>query len=697
MKLQQFSGGLNIKDATHLLKINEAVKYENIDNESGELKPCKALTKLGSTFTENDKYIKHLDVITSLVKTPLDFIEYQNKIYYSVEDDFIQMKDNNGEGDLGLYNPQLSADLIAIVRPARPLISDIGVLEYTVIAFFPQFGWTRGEEHIFAFQRVGDDGSLSDVFEFNYTTTAGPGFLILGFTLPYQFNFYNKQGGIWRQLTGEVYLSEDHVPFDFSADAHKIVPVGLANTRLDTAQVGLASDFDRTVTNWYKAKHIVTGLVPESFSTKLSTIDLQGVIDIGIASLPTSTYSYVATVKISILGWESEPSNIVTIVVDGIADVSLLILEFTDDVAQRYPNLTSDIRIDRLNIYRLGNNFTDFILITTIHNPVFPVSFTDTILEENILSTTILDTENNDKPLTDLKNLNIINGQLISLLGTKLYFSPIGKLFALPPVNFREFRETLTGTFNIDAGLLVCSLSKTWLLNTSNIATGKVIQLSEEFGCTSQKTMTGWKTGAIWSSEFGLCSSFGGKVELIAKGFLGYNNLNITHAKMFNETYFGFTSQGTVIALDLRYGISIKKFNFAAVLDSDENTILRQIYIQNQRLKVLFGTSILIDSYTIFGSTENEVFVWKSPDFLEGSYTDLKTYKDIYVYATKDINFKTFINDILVNETDFIIEDNHHIKVEHDKHQGYRISFEATGKGTIREIEYKAMGSQDGR
>ena len=182
---------------------------------------------------------------------------------------------------------------------------------------------------------------------------------------------------------------------------------------------------------------------------------------------------------------------------------------------------------------------------------------------------------------------------------------------------------------------------------------------------------------------------------------MGFNNLNIALGVTHNETYWGLTEQGVVYAIDNRYGnVMTKHFEFPILTDNIVNTVVHQLYRTDAELNFLFGNDIDVDSYQFFGSSTKAIMSWKSAKFIEGSYTERKTYKDIYVRATAGIVFKVYIEDQvdnLVAEHKFRETETHHIKVDSAALQGYAIYFTAEGTGIIYEIEYKTMGRQNGR
>ena len=700
MKLQDFSGGLNTRREANLLAINEAQVYENIDNESGVLKPVLTPIAASLSLTNKSYYSKANDSILTLAEVPIDALEYKGDLYYSVDNDYVQFKDDSTEGDLGLHPPSITTIETENTRPATPVIGDITFAEYDVPTWwiYNTYGFQEGKSYDFAFQRVSSTGVTSDVFEYTYAMGAGSDYKQIGITIGYEHRVFLKTAGVWRRFEGHVYQYD---PSTTATDPDRF---------LDSDLVGEAS-------NEYRLLELNFLLItdvefPSAVPADSGALIYQKCYEVDIAEVisentPAGTFSYVVTTEIVELGWESEPSPVQTITVATEVWPALTIAEVSEDIDSA--GYTADTRINRLNIYRLGNTITDYTLVKQIDDPTFPVEFTDSVLDTEIAGNSLLDTTDNDKPLSGMKNLLVVNGQLCGTIGARLYFSRPGKLFGFPSTNYRDFDEDLTGLFLIDAGLLVFSLTKTWLVNTSNLGVGKSIQISEEFGCTAHLTCAGYRTGAIWHSNQGYCVSFGGKVEVITKEKLGYQNLNVTKAKVFNETYWGFADDGTCYALDLRYknvqGV-VKYFNFSIFDDSDGTTIIRQVYVDNSELKVLFGTTADTDSYTIFGGSANESIAWTSPRFTEGAYTELKTYKDVFIRASKGITVKVYLEDCgsdatqvdeLVGEHIFKKLETYHMKVDYNEHQAYALYIEITGTGTVYEIEFKTLGRQNGR
>lgn len=82
MKLQIFNGGKNVRQAAHLLAVNEAVAYTNIDNESSTLKAVKKKAATGVLLDEWAYYFKANGTWESSV-VKRHYLEYQADLYYT--------------------------------------------------------------------------------------------------------------------------------------------------------------------------------------------------------------------------------------------------------------------------------------------------------------------------------------------------------------------------------------------------------------------------------------------------------------------------------------------------------------------------------------------------------------------------------------------------------------------------------------
>jgi len=660
MKLQKFNGGVSTRKASHLIGINEGTACTNVDIENELLGPVKQPTAAGLALTNNARYIKYNDAIDTLAKLPHTKVEYRDKTYYSVLGDFIQVKDDNTEGDLGLDQPVIADATVGNSKPVKPLAGDIVVTQEDLApGTVNADGFVPGTVYQFAITSV-VGGVESLPYLFSVTAEALLNGSPSGYVKLFKFQnttaasrLYQKIAGVWKAYQVGIY----------TAGITTFAATAVFSIYFRSSAITLGYTF-----GWSLPADVDAMLLETTF---------------------VGNYDYVATVYSSSLGWESKPSPI----------ISVKPSDATDSVTFNI-NFAQDTRIDIVRLYRLGNTITDFTLVSE-HvvdvNSSTTLAAADNYPDTAISGNAILKSIKYSKVLTGVTNLSVTNGQLIGTIGTKLVYSEPGAVFAFPSTNYRDFKETLTGVYAIDAGLLVFSATHTWLINTSNLATGKVIQLSDEFGCVGHDTITGYKTGAMWSSLQGFCVSAGGRVELVSKNRIGYKDLDITKAVMYNETYYGFTAKGVCYAFDMRYETAFVDFIFKVFDDSDATTEIRQVYIDGTELKVLFGSTSAVDSYTLFSSVQDETFIWHSAKFIEGSHTELKHYKDVYMYSSGTLTITILIDDVEVLTKDLYEDGFHNIKIPQDKQEGYGIQYTIVGTGQVTELEYKTMGRQNGR
>jgi len=134
-QLNQFNGGLNIRLAPHLININEAQVYTNIDNTSVTLKPIKEDTNenqevFSNMFNFNDRWISSKNYRT--------YQEFQEKLYYS-DGIGIPQKSNDG---IEWYN-------LGIKKPTNAPSTSIegsGVLEGTLQYCYTYYNIEDGTE-----------------------------------------------------------------------------------------------------------------------------------------------------------------------------------------------------------------------------------------------------------------------------------------------------------------------------------------------------------------------------------------------------------------------------------------------------------------------------------------------------------------------------------------------------------------------
>ena len=100
--------------------------------------------------------------------------------------------------------------------------------------------------------------------------------------------------------------------------------------------------------------------------------------------------------------------------------------------------------------------------------------------------------------------------------------------------------------------------------------------------------------------------------------------------------------------------------------------------------------------FKLFQSANNLPLTYVSPRFVEGTITELKTYKKFHIYAKGDIILKILINDAVVFTKSLTGENDFQLQVPQEKQRGNFIQVEITGTGEVYEYEYVAGRDRNG-
>ena len=112
---------------------------------------------------------------------------------------------------------------------------------------------------------------------------------------------------------------------------------------------------------------------------------------------------------------------------------------------------------------------------------------------------------------------------------------------------------------------------------------------------------------------------------------------------------------------------------------------------------MLYATASDASTYEMFSGAQT-TYTYHTGNLTEGAYTNLKLYDELYFVVTGTHTVKVYIYTILVN-TFTLTEQTTPIRlaVPQEFQRGSAIRFELSGIGTIKEIEYKAQGRQNGK
>jgi len=721
MKLQLFNGGLQTRLEPHLIEADAAVEYENIDNESGALKPIK--DKANANVAVNPYYHNFKDEWISFVE-PIEFAELHNKLYYGG----IKPKKYNGTitDNLGVVKPSTkpNVEVVEIAKPTGMTVTleaanfhytlensigtgnlPAGVYNYRYIAYNENGNALASYDDTFTRTGTGASRVRSNTTDLNEINT-----LVLnnGFT-----KVYREYLGIYREMatfpsqnyyTNPLVVTDSALNISSNASAPVVSTVSLAPSTVKQYNlVNNISGYRSAEYNTYSGLvgslvlHVYqirvdsfTGIesgsqlyrqylgVPRLIGTAVDGGYLLDYIE-DVSSNPTYSgdsallagiYQYAVTYYNSLDGTESQPS------------------EFTKEliVESGYTNLSvipssTDSQIDKKKIYRIGGNLTAFTEVIELNNST--TTYIDSASDESLTGLLLDSILNHEAPI-NLRYLLAVKGELLGVVGSKVYFTRgIGNPNYWPEDYYFDFPEDVTGIGLTANGVLVFTKYQTHILVGSSSTTYSVHLLSGDQGCLANESIVAYGGRLLWASTDGICSSAGGAVEVITKSKLGKILVTPIGAAIHDEVYYLHQSDGKTLAVDFRHKGIFKQLDFGITGISKYKDIL---------YGYLSGSL-----YKLHSSSTSLNITYLSPVFTEGSFTEVKVYNNIYIRSSGSYTLEVFIDGVSVITKLVSVNGTQDIAVPQEKQRGYSIQFKITGLGTVYELEYKAVGRKNGR
>jgi hypothetical protein len=388
-------------------------------------------------------------------------------------------------------------------------------------------------------------------------------------------------------------------------------------------------------------------------------------------STSEATLQYVYTYYNSQDDVESVPSPIsdeTVIAADKVADISGFIL-------------SDDYQVDKIRIYRIGDSITTMTLIEEIDH-TNAVYRDDTLTLD--LEGSLLDTYDNQVLETGARFLVEAYGIMFAAVGTKLYFSKIGEPDYWPATNFIEFAKNLTMILPVQDGILVAMDDRITKVVGTDSSTFRKLPLTTEQGSISHNSAKVVKTMPVWASKDGLCVYNGNYIQVISKDKLGKRSFDIVNAAVKSEIYYLCLTDGTILIMDLRFGMSYRTFSFSDSIDN--------IVVHNDTVYGRVGDNLV----SLFTGDQLS-FTYMSPLFIEGSHTQVKLYNNIYIRANGTFTVKIYIDGDEVQSKVITGNKTHDISPPAEQQRGYGMQIEIVGIGTVYEYEFKVVGRENGR
>ncbi len=652
MKLQIFNGGQASRLAPQLIQQNQGVVFENIDNAVGVLASVKDSLPTSELVKEFHKYFTAEDKwISSDDKT--DYLEFQRVMYATTAGQRPTKTSSGVTSFLGIEKPSTPLSLLPIGR-STPLT------ELTVLADLLTGDLPTSD---FAYR----------LFNIKDNVAAAP----LEITVKAGLTETTKATAEVLSVKHYVSSSGFYYPvYGYTGAPGKLIPITtrpkLTNRALVFSDIkGVFADsakLYRFYNDEWRLVHEFTATT-ESYTDDVEDISANELLDQSLASVFNGTYQYTYTYYNSSDGTESRPASLTAefSALGGAIEIGNL-------------NASPDPQVDKIRLYRIGGNLTELTLHTEFDNVA--TTYTDRIKDSD-LDGRLLESGNFSEAPSGLRFLSESYAMLFGALGSTLRFTPIGNPNAWPEEYSLQFNSEITGIGAVANGLLVMTEFKTHIVTGTGPFSLAQQSLRGDQGCISFDSIQESDRGTlIWASADGLCTSSGNNVVNLTKSMLGEVRLAPTSSAVVDEAYYCHLEDGRTLCWDYRFDVIPKYLNLG---------------IQNVTTakSKLYGWASNVLS-VMFKGTESLTFRYVSPRFIEGSITEAKTYKKVYIRSEGDIIIIIKIDDEIVSTTTLSSKDTHMIQIPQDLQRGYYIQFEVSGKGTVDEIEYRTGRRQNG-
>lgn len=627
MLVNQFNGGENSRPAPQMLSQNEGVVYVNIDESKGTL--CSVKDKL-ATNIETAQFSQFYSADNRFIGFPIftSFAEYNNDLIYCNEAGAGRIRGANSY-KLGITPPDSYGSVTATPGPVAITGVTAKVTTSAVATALPNVAT------LYALVNV-----VGSTRSFAFTFTA------------------NKDGTITVNSTGTDVIDDttdvvgvytDYRTVDITNVVGNIGSSGVEVYRFYKGawrQVGLLTSYTSSVTD-------NTGIIPGTART-LTEADF--------ASLK-GTYQYLITYYNTATGAESGASPLTP-------ELTLANGGFVTFVG-----IPQSTEADKIRIYRVGGALSSFAMVTQLD--MGTTTYVDSLADKDI-DGRILNSADFLPAPAGMTYVEESSGMLFGAVGSTVRFTPIGKPDAWPAAYEIQFGTNVIGLAEVASGILVFTVSSTYLLTGTGPTTIAKQLVDPKRGCSSAASIQKIAGGtAIWVSADGLCASSGGPAEVISRPKLGNIAIKPISSAVHADVYYCLDTTGVTYAFSMAYGNIFKRLKLG----------VSSLITGNNKL---YGWK---DGYLheLFASTEYLEFEYLSPRFIEGRASEIKAYKKFYFFGNGDIIINIVIDDeAIVENARLTAGDTTVIQPPQDEQRGHYVQFAITGKGELLEYEYEA-------
>lgn len=386
-----------------------------------------------------------------------------------------------------------------------------------------------------------------------------------------------------------------------------------------------------------------------------------------------TTLQYAYTYYDSLNGVESPPNNI-SVAIQIAAGTEVNLSGFMD---------STNPAVDTIRLYRLGADTTVPILVASLASPG-TTTYTDNTPTLDAPGN-VLESLNFFPPPVGLQNLTLAYGTLFGTIGNQLYFNLPGQPDYWPPAQFIQFEYELTGILLCPDGLLVCSDRNVNILTGQNPSNFNSIPICQEHGSLSHKSGKVAGNFPVWVSSDGICQYKFGYITVVSEDKVGQLTLAPVNAAAYDTQYWVLLTDGSLFVMDRRYGRdSFRTYVFDQPI-TDIGKFDNVLYARvDGKVAVMFGGKPAKLHY-------------RTGELTEQASSEEKSYNDIYVRYDGEFTVETYVNGKKVNHSHLSGSRIENIKPPAEYQSGDSIQFDIVGTGTLKEIEYKVEGRQNGR
>ena len=388
-------------------------------------------------------------------------------------------------------------------------------------------------------------------------------------------------------------------------------------------------------------------------------------VAVGAAGVLTGTYTYVVTYYNSTKGVESQPSAVSAEVTPSSQSIDITSIP-----------VSSDAQVDQKRIYRVGGVLASFSLVATIPNAT--TSYNDDLADTAIPGNDMAATDYDQAP-TGLDFLTEAYGIMFGAVGDRLYYSLVGQFTYWPASYFIDFPTNITAIMALPIGILVATKYRTYLVSGTSRATFTKKTFDTTQGCLTFQSVQYVNNSAIWVSSDGLCTAEGARVKVITRERLGKLNLAVVNSAFHDDTYYALKADNTILAYDFRYGVAIKNLDVTAT----------RLVVGNDKLYGYEGSEYL----ELFQGIKQISMAYKSPRLVDGSKTQRKVYKSVFIDSVGTLTIDIYVSDKLVLSKAIDNSGVTELKIPENSTNGYSMQFGISGIGEVYELDYTVKGN----